>query len=363
VKRAAYFAAAMALTAVLVAPAWARVGVTSVTDGTTSAVQGTELQAGQHITTGPNGRVHLMFVDGSAVTVGPNTTLRIDSYSYDPASKTGAMTLDVQRGTIRFVGGAISKKADVQIRTPSSTIGIRGGIAAVSVNNGGATTANFLHGSAMHVSGQGMTQTATRSGSQINVPAGGQPGLPAVLAAGQLTEIQSLDRAPSTAQGRPAGHTTAPTVDSAFAKSDLGRHTPSATQPRSPALPPTIAQAPTQAVQTSQQQLGQQQFLGLLAAKLATPPAAVPAPLPMAASVPAPPSPTPAAPVVPAAKPAPAGGGTMISAGAFGMSSGATITMMGGSCCGAIFVSGSMSGSGSLTKSGTGGSTIITGTK
>lgn len=363
-KRAAYFATAMALAAILAGPALARVGVVSVTDGGSSVQQGSELQIGQRVTTGSDGRVNLMFVDGSAVTVGSNSVVAVENYAYDPGSKRGALALHVEQGTVRFVGGAISKTADAQIRTPSSMIGIRGGIAAVTVGNGGATTADFLHGSAMHVSGRGITQTATRSGSQISVPAGGQPSLPTVLAAGQLTTIRSLDRAPSAAQGTPAGRMAGPAVDSAFAKYDLGKHnpTPGAMQPRSPGMPSTIAQAPTQAVQTSQQQFGQQQFVGLLAAKPPTLPAAIPAPTPVAVSIPASPSPVPAAPAAPAVKPAPAGG-TSVSFGFFGMSSGATTTMMGGSCCGAIFVSGSMSGSGSLTKSGTGGSTTITGTK
>ena len=168
----------MALAAFLVGPAWARSGVIAVTDGTTSAVQGADLQAGQRITTGADGRAHLMFVDGSAVTVGPNSALRIDSYAYDPASKTGAMALGVEQGMIRFVGGAISKTTDVRIATPSGMIGVRGGIAAVTVAEGGATTADFLHGSAMRVESQGITQTATRAGSQASMPAGDQARRP-----------------------------------------------------------------------------------------------------------------------------------------------------------------------------------------
>lgn len=268
-KRVAYFATAMALTAILASPAWARIGVTSVTDGTTSVVQGTDLQAGQHITTGPDGRAHLLFVDGSAVTIGPNSALRIDSYSYDPASKTGAMTLDVQQGTIRFVGGAISKKADVQIRTPSSTIGLRGGIAAVSVSETGATNADFLHGNAMRVTAGGLTQTATRSGSQINVPAGGQPAIPTVLAPGQMTSIQSIDRAPSSNR-----IPTSPT-DNALAKADLPRHN-SGLALRQPIDVRSVASLPrttdqVQAVQSFQQQMSQ-----LQASRL---PAATPAPI------------------------------------------------------------------------------------
>jgi hypothetical protein len=260
VKRTACFAAAITIAAILAGPALARIGVTSVADGATSVTQGTDLQAGQRINTGPDGRAHLMFLDGTAVTVGPNSALQIDKYSYDAASKTGAMSLNIEQGTIRFVGGAISKKTDVQIRTPSGTIGLRGGIAAIAVNADGRTRADFLHGSAMRVSAGGITQTATRSGSQINVVAGGQPSAPTVLAAGQLASIQSLDRAFAAPQ--PTSRTATPSIDDALKKSGLGGA--NSGMPRQPLAAantalPGAAQRVTAQVQTDQiRQAGQQ---------------------------------------------------------------------------------------------------------
>jgi len=261
VKRAGCFAAAMALAAFLVGPAWARSGVIAVTDGTTSAVQGADLQAGQRITTGADGRAHLMFVDGSAVTVGPNSALRIDSYAYDPASKTGTMALGVEQGMIRFVGGAISKTTDVRIATPSGMIGVRGGIAAVTVAEGGATTADFLHGSAMRVESQGITQTATRAGSRISVHAGGRPGAPTVLGSGQLTGLQTLDRASGKSQ--PTDRSGA--IDEAFAKSGFVTRNPGS-------LPPSTATvALSMPGQQAVQQAGQLRQAGLVQQTVTTP--------------------------------------------------------------------------------------------
>ncbi|GEP55936.1 hypothetical protein RSO01_31020 [Reyranella soli] len=347
-KRAAYFATAMALTAILAGPAWARIGVTSVTDGTTSAVQGTDLQAGQHITTGPDGRAHLLFIDGSAVTVGPNSALRIDSYSYDPASKTGAMTLEVQKGIIRFVGGAISKKADVQIRTPSSIVGIRGGIAAVSVSESGATSADFLHGSAMRVTAGGLTQTATRSGSQVNVPTGRQPALPTVLASGQLANVRALDRAPANAPL--TNRATGAAVDTAIGKAGLGSLGP--TLPRQPSAAvgnmalSTPAQQARHDAQSSQIRLIRQQSV--------TSPVAAPQVLASAPAIrqsPPPAAPVPAGPVAGPPRPPtpPVRGGTTVSGATFSMSSG-TLTLSGTNTYSG---SGTISGTGTLTKSGT----------
>jgi hypothetical protein len=207
--------------------AWAQAGVTSATDGQPPMQQtagparilsfGTDIQAGQRLTTGTQERAHVVFVDGTSLTVGPNGALVIEKYAYDPQRKTGEMTVNATQGAFRFVGGAISKSADVTIKTPSATIGIRGGIAAFAVSENGATTANFLYGNAMRVTGQGMTQTATRIESQITVPTGGSPTRPILLQPGQLLGSATI---PPATVGRP----TRSSIDDAVAKSDLAKH-------------------------------------------------------------------------------------------------------------------------------------------
>jgi hypothetical protein len=126
--RVATLAAALALGVCLAGPASAQIGVISATDGGLARQDG-NVQVGQRIATTADGHAHLIFVDGSAVTVGPNSAVAIDNYSYDAASKKGALTLNVEQGAVRFVGGAISKTNDVEIMTPSGKVAIRGGIA------------------------------------------------------------------------------------------------------------------------------------------------------------------------------------------------------------------------------------------
>ena len=169
-------AAALAASVAAV-PASARVGVTSVTDGEplgqppTAAERvlrvGIDVQANERVTTKADDRAHVVFLDGTALTVRPNSVLVIDKYVYDPDRKTGEMALSATKGVFRFVGGTISKNSEVTIKTPSATIGIRGGIATVEVAEGGATKAHFIYGESLRVTGQGLTQVATRSGSEI----------------------------------------------------------------------------------------------------------------------------------------------------------------------------------------------------
>ena len=175
---------------------WARVGVASVVDGQPKGLppEGTErvlhvgndMQFNERVTTGANDKAHIVFLDGSSLTVGPNSVLTIDKFSYDPGRKTGELALNASRGVFRFVGGAISKNSEVTIKTPSATMGIRGGIATFAVAATGATTANFLFGGSMTVTSQGVTRTTTQPGSQIVAPVGAPPAPPAAIPPGGL---------------------------------------------------------------------------------------------------------------------------------------------------------------------------------
>ena len=70
--------------------ALARVGVTSATDGDPLGKPpaeaervlriGIDVQANEVIRTGANDRAHLVFLDGTALTVGPNAQLTIDKF-------------------------------------------------------------------------------------------------------------------------------------------------------------------------------------------------------------------------------------------------------------------------------------------
>ncbi len=176
--------------------ALARVGVTSATDGDPLGKPpaqaervlriGIDVQANEVIRTGANDRAHLVFLDGTALTVGPNAQLTIDKFVYDPNTKTGELAVNASKGVLRLVGGRISKTNPITITTPSSTIGIRGGICVLDVQPN-RTTSTFLFGNNMTVTGQGRTENVTRPGSQVTTSAGTPPGPPVLASQGALT--------------------------------------------------------------------------------------------------------------------------------------------------------------------------------
>jgi FecR protein len=181
-------------------PAWAGVGVTSGADGDPLGKPpnenerilriGIDVQANELITTGATDRAHLVFLDGSSLTVGPDARLTIDRFVFDPNTKKGELAINASKGVLRMVGGKISKTNAITITTPSSTIGIRGGITIVSVTQV-QTIADFVFGNSMTVTAGGKTETATRVGSQVITNAGGVPGAPTLLKAGSLSAALS----------------------------------------------------------------------------------------------------------------------------------------------------------------------------
>lgn len=196
----ALFAAPVGMTG-----AAARVGVTSATDGDplgkppTSPERvlriGIDVQANEVITTNADDRAHLVFLDGSSLTVGPNARLTIDKFVFDPVSKKGDLAINASKGVFRLVGGQISKTSPITINTPTSTMGIRGGITIFSVEPA-ETISTFVFGISMTVLAAGQTQLVTRPGSQVTTNAGRPPGPPILVnpleLKAQLAKLEGL---------------------------------------------------------------------------------------------------------------------------------------------------------------------------
>lgn len=206
-------AGVVAITGATIAGAYADVGVTSATDGDplgrppTLAERvlrvGINIQANEVISTKADDRAHILFLDGTSLTVAPNAELVIDKYVYDPNTKTGDLAVSVSKGVLRLVGGKISKNTPMVVKTPSATIGIRGGIAVIAAE-ARQTEAKFLFGTAMTVTANGRTETATRAGSQIVTRLGEIPGVPTVIPAGSMTsQMAALEGRTSKSDRKP----------------------------------------------------------------------------------------------------------------------------------------------------------------
>ncbi|MEM7408125.1 MAG: FecR domain-containing protein [Pseudomonadota bacterium] len=116
---------------------------------------GDPIFANQRIVTDGRSRMHLMMVDKSSITIGPNSDLRIDKYEFDKKDPSvGEMVLTSAKGLFRFVGGLLSKRNPVQVRTPTATIGIRGAVAFVEFTETGIRI-TFFYGNEVTVTPDG----------------------------------------------------------------------------------------------------------------------------------------------------------------------------------------------------------------
>lgn len=151
------------------------VGVTAVVNTTVEGTPptqdkrvlatGTKMYFEEKVVTNATGRAQLLFADGSSMTVGPNSDLVIDTFIYNPDTKTGDMTVRLTKGFVRFVGGKISKKRAVKFKTPIGSIGIRGGIGLVQMTPEKGLETDFLFGQEMTLEVNGNVQTTTTPGT------------------------------------------------------------------------------------------------------------------------------------------------------------------------------------------------------
>lgn len=128
---------------------------------------GARIVHNERIQTSATGTVQLLFVDKTTLSVGPNSTLLIDKFVYDPASNTGQMVTSLTKGALRFVGGQLSHQGAVTVKTPVATIGIRGGTATIAHGRNGTRLIN--HFGQLSVTNGGGTNTIRRPGFAVTI--------------------------------------------------------------------------------------------------------------------------------------------------------------------------------------------------
>ena len=122
---------------VVATPAAAEIGRIKQSSGTASvqrssqmlkASAGLQLQAGDRLVTGKDGRISITFVDNTRFAVGPNSRVSVSQFEYDRTRQQGSFVTQVDRGSLAVVSGKIAKsKPDaMKVRTPNTLLGVRG---------------------------------------------------------------------------------------------------------------------------------------------------------------------------------------------------------------------------------------------
>lgn len=89
---------------------------------------GAPVFAADRIVTGADGAVGITLRDNTMLSAGPNSTLELNKFAYDPTTHAGTLDASVKRGTLGVISGKIAKAtpANVRFATPTVTLGVRG---------------------------------------------------------------------------------------------------------------------------------------------------------------------------------------------------------------------------------------------
>jgi len=89
---------------------------------------GVAVQAGDVVTTGPDGSVGITFLDNSLLSAGPNSVLAIDRFAFDSTTHQGSFESSLQKGTLAVVSGKLAKQSPdaMKVKTPAAVLGVRG---------------------------------------------------------------------------------------------------------------------------------------------------------------------------------------------------------------------------------------------
>lgn len=90
--------------------------------------QGDRLLEGDILITGGDGHIGVIFHDGSILSLGEKSFLRVENFVFKPIESEFKFHLDLKKGTALFESGKIGALSpeDFSFKVPEGTIGIRG---------------------------------------------------------------------------------------------------------------------------------------------------------------------------------------------------------------------------------------------
>lgn len=110
---------------------------------TVSARPQLPIQKMDRVQTG-NGRLEIKFIDQTTVKVTEHSKLVIDDFVYSGRPSTSRMALKFASGTVRFATGKGIAKSNINLRTPTATIAVRGTDFATTVDDFGKSLVILL---------------------------------------------------------------------------------------------------------------------------------------------------------------------------------------------------------------------------
>jgi hypothetical protein len=96
--------------------------------GRAAPASGDAVRQGDRVRTGQTGGASIVLVDGTVLSMGPNTTVDLSQFQFDSTTQNGNFLLDVLQGSVRVVTGLTARinPERFKVRTPTAVVGVRG---------------------------------------------------------------------------------------------------------------------------------------------------------------------------------------------------------------------------------------------
>ena len=107
----------------------------------------------------------LMFLDETTLTMGPDSSMFLDTFVFDPDANTGEMLLSTTKGAFRFITGSVDP-ASYLIETPIATMGVRGTIIEWRVTEN-VVLLKLVHSAADNCNSDGQCVALDRPGTYV----------------------------------------------------------------------------------------------------------------------------------------------------------------------------------------------------
>ena len=166
-----------------------KVNVTHANGAKGSLNVGDSIYQGDVLETGPKGETSVVFADDTIFTLSSDGRMVMDEMVYDPGTQTGVFNAQVVQGVFSFVSGKVAKTSPdgMVVKTPTSTIGIRGstvlGQAAQEGAENKVTLVNDVNGTVgeLVISNGAGTMVLNQPGASTTVFSAFAPPAPIVI--------------------------------------------------------------------------------------------------------------------------------------------------------------------------------------
>ena len=100
------------------------------------AALGDELFAADTLQTSSNGTVGILLHDDARLSLGPDSTMSLDEFSFDQKSHDGQANVSIKEGTLSVISGKLTEKRPgaLQVKTPAAILAVRGTEFSVKVD-------------------------------------------------------------------------------------------------------------------------------------------------------------------------------------------------------------------------------------